>query len=112
MVAIFDKVPHGLLETAIFGEPSDVPAPKPSRIEFRNLVDGQELSRMVIARMVTMFVESTKHGRARRPHLSAELVKRQDPRRAKCLYDVEFLSWANHVSTLLSEYTGTGSQIT
>ena len=37
-------------------------------VEFRNLVDGQELPGMVIARMVTVFVESTKDDRVHPGH--------------------------------------------
>ena len=61
LFTVFHEAPHRLLEVAMFGEPSRFPDPETPRIKFRNFMDGQEHSGMVVARMVTVFVESAKH---------------------------------------------------
>ena len=48
-LAIFHKVPYGLLEVAMPGETGCVPRPQALGIELGNVVDGQELAGMVIA---------------------------------------------------------------
>jgi hypothetical protein len=62
LFTVFHEAPHSLLEVAMLGEPSRFPDPETPRIKFRNFVDGQELSGLIVARMVTVFVESTKYG--------------------------------------------------
>jgi len=87
LLTALNDVMNRILESAVFGEASALADPKAIRIKLSNIPDGNVLPSMVVAAVVAIFFEPAKYGGSRTPKSGAKLLKSENQRCEKDLFD-------------------------